>query len=180
MFIDYYAILEISEYATLEEIKAAFRKQAIKWHPDRNPGRNTTKEMQRINEAYLILKDDEARKKFDTEYQHFKEEKKKREQETAIQKHYQEYKSGSEKFYKEYYHKAEYEHYTFNDEILKKWMFNAQKQSVSLAEHTIKDLKGMVKVGAVAGITAFGEFFLASMIFSIIGLIFMALSKGCH
>ena len=76
--------------------------------------------------------------------------------------------------------KAEYEQYSFNDEVLKKWMFNAQKQSVGLAQQTIKDLKGMVKVGAVAGITAFGEMLVALMGLGIIGLFIMALSKGCH
>lgn len=81
MFVDYYSVLEIDEGATLDEIKIAFRKQAIKWHPDRNQGKDTTVKMQLINEAYLILKDTEARDRFDTEYQRFKAYRETRERE---------------------------------------------------------------------------------------------------
>ncbi len=42
MFKNYYAILDISENAGLDDIKKAFRKQCFKWHPDRNPGFDTT------------------------------------------------------------------------------------------------------------------------------------------
>ena len=61
MFKDYYAILEIDVTASEEDIKAAFKKQALKWHPDRNIGKDTTSIMQDINEAKLILLDFEAR-----------------------------------------------------------------------------------------------------------------------
>ena len=62
MFIDYYELLEIDSSASPVDIKSAFKKQALKWHPDKNPGIDTTEMMQRINEAYLILKDEEARR----------------------------------------------------------------------------------------------------------------------
>ena len=68
MFRDYYAILEIKQNANQEEIKAAFKRQALKWHPDRNQGTDTTSKMQAINEAKLILLDTEARMKYDIEY----------------------------------------------------------------------------------------------------------------
>ena len=55
MFKDYYAILEISFPSDEKEIKAAYRQQSLKWHPDRNIGRNTEEEMKAINEAYAIL-----------------------------------------------------------------------------------------------------------------------------
>ena len=71
MFKDYYKLLEITQNANDEEIKKAFREQAIKWHPDRNPGTDTTLRMQEINEAYLILKDKEARERYNIEYGKF-------------------------------------------------------------------------------------------------------------
>lgn len=69
MFIDYYSILEVDKESSFEEIKSAFRKQCIKWHPDKNLGKDTTEKMQLINEAYLILKDSEARAKYDIEWE---------------------------------------------------------------------------------------------------------------
>ena len=82
MFKDYYKLLDIPQNASDEEIKKAFREQAIKWHPDRNQGTDTTLRMQEINEAYLILKDKEARARYDIEYnkfKQFKEEKREKE-----------------------------------------------------------------------------------------------------
>ena len=55
-----------------EEIKVAYRKQCIKWHRDKNINIDTTQRMQDINQAYLILKDEEARSKYDIEYLKFK------------------------------------------------------------------------------------------------------------
>jgi DnaJ-class molecular chaperone len=57
MFIDYYAVLEIEETASFEQVKSAFKKQALKWHPDRNIGMDTKIKMQEINEDYVLLKD---------------------------------------------------------------------------------------------------------------------------
>ena len=68
MFQDYYKILEVSRTASAEEITRAYRRLAQKWHPDRNPGRNTTETMALINEARLILKDPEKRARYDREY----------------------------------------------------------------------------------------------------------------
>jgi curved DNA-binding protein CbpA len=71
MFKDYYNVLDLTQDASFEEIKKAFREQAIKWHPDRNQGIDTTLRMQEINEAYLILKDKEGRVRYDIEYNKF-------------------------------------------------------------------------------------------------------------
>lgn len=51
----YYRILGVPRNASQEEIKQAFRKQALKHHPDRNPGENNTQKFIAIKEAYEIL-----------------------------------------------------------------------------------------------------------------------------
>ena len=68
MFKDYYQILDVSFSASKEEIKKAYRKMSLQWHPDRNPGADVTEMMQDINEAYKILNDDISRARYDKEY----------------------------------------------------------------------------------------------------------------
>ena len=68
MFKDYYQILDVSFSASKEEIKKAYRKKSLQWHPDRNPGVDVTEMMQDINEAYKILNDDISRARYDKEY----------------------------------------------------------------------------------------------------------------
>ncbi len=63
---DYYEILEVSKGATKEEIKKAYRKQAIKFHPDKNPGDKESEEkFKEAAEAYEILSDDDKRSRYD-------------------------------------------------------------------------------------------------------------------
>ncbi len=65
-FKDYYAILGVSPDATQDEIKRAYRKLALKYHPDRNPGNKEAEEkFKEINEAYQVLSDPEKRAKYD-------------------------------------------------------------------------------------------------------------------
>ena len=54
----YYEVLEVERAAGDGDLKAAFRKAAMKWHPDRNPGdKDCEHRFKEINEAYEILKD---------------------------------------------------------------------------------------------------------------------------
>jgi curved DNA-binding protein len=63
---DYYKILGVDRSATAEEIKKAFRKLAVKYHPDKNPGDKKAEErFKEVNEAYDVLSNEEKRKKYD-------------------------------------------------------------------------------------------------------------------
>ncbi len=63
---DYYAILGVNKNARADEIKKAFRKLAVKYHPDRNPDNKQAEEkFKEISEAYEVLSDSEKRQKYD-------------------------------------------------------------------------------------------------------------------
>uniref|UniRef100_A0A7S3VGI6 J domain-containing protein n=2 Tax=Chaetoceros debilis TaxID=122233 RepID=A0A7S3VGI6_9STRA len=63
---DYYAILGCTKGATDAELKKAYRKLAVKWHPDKNPdNEDATRKFQTISEAYAVLSDDKKRKMYD-------------------------------------------------------------------------------------------------------------------
>ena len=63
---DYYERMEVSKDASGEEIKKAYRRLAMKYHPDRNPGdKEAEAKFKEINEAYDVLKDDQKRAAYD-------------------------------------------------------------------------------------------------------------------
>jgi curved DNA-binding protein len=64
---DYYEILGVNKSASDEEIKRAYRKLAMKYHPDKNPNKKDAEErFKEINEAYAVLGDKEKRKQYET------------------------------------------------------------------------------------------------------------------
>jgi molecular chaperone DnaJ len=63
---DYYEVLGVSKEATKEEIKKAYRKQALKYHPDKNPGDKKSEEnFKEAAEAYEVLSSDEKKSRYD-------------------------------------------------------------------------------------------------------------------
>ncbi len=64
---DYYSILGLSKSASQEEIKKAYRRLAMKYHPDHNPGdKDAEARFKNISEAYAVLSDPEKRRQYDT------------------------------------------------------------------------------------------------------------------
>lgn len=63
---DYYQVLGVDKKASADDIKKAYRKLALKWHPDKNPNNKTAEEkFKKISEAYAVLSDPEKRQQYD-------------------------------------------------------------------------------------------------------------------
>ena len=65
---DFYEILNVKREASIEEIKASYRQNALKWHPDRNPVNKDEAEIKfrECTEAYSVLSDPQKRQIYDT------------------------------------------------------------------------------------------------------------------
>lgn len=177
MFKDYYAILQINIDTSSNEIKKAYKEQAIRWHPDKNPGIDTTEKMQDINEAYLILNDAEARDKYNIQYRLYKQfELQQRSWVKSEEKQATEEKEG----HKEFKSEKPRSEFTADDDVLNRWMSNARKQAKDLAKQTLEDYKnitisGLAGAGAGCGFALYGY-----IISGIILTIIIFLIKTCN
>ena len=62
---DYYEVLGVSKSASAAEIKSAYRKLALEWHPDRNKAAGASDKFKEINEAYAVLSDTQKKSTYD-------------------------------------------------------------------------------------------------------------------
>jgi curved DNA-binding protein CbpA len=159
MFKDYYQILGVSLSASKQEIKQAYRKMSLRWHPDRNPGVDVTKMMQDINEANKILNDDISRARYDKEYQLFAQQRENKKPKQS--------RPQSESW------KYDYE---VNDDDLKNDINEARAYAKDLVDEFFKSLKETSKAAAKgAWVGAYGY-----IIGGIIATIIFAIIRTCH
>jgi tetratricopeptide (TPR) repeat protein len=97
---DYYEVLGIDKNASERQIKAAFKKMAMKYHPDRNPGNREAEEtFKLINEAYHTLADREKRLRYDSRFEWIKEEYNELYWEEIKRKRYEQWRKAQERDY---------------------------------------------------------------------------------
>lgn len=143
MILNYYEILGVGSNATKDEIKKAYRQLALKWHPDKNKNANAHEKFIEINQAYLILSDDEARAKYDKEFEYYYA-KAEQEKATIFE---------TETNYREKTAQG------FRDEDLRDWTKNAKQQAEQYARMSFDEfasmIKDIVKEVSIQGATAF-------------------------
>ena len=168
MFKDYYAILEISFPSDEKEIKAAYRKQSLRWHPDRNSDRNTEEEMKAVNEAYAILSKPDLKEKYDIEYGIFRKQETEKQQ--AAYKRNTEQTYGNPSNYKQW----EYA-YDVKDETLKTDIHNARKSAEEYVKAFMSSLKTDAKSAAKGALSGALPYILGG----IISLLLIPLVQMC-
>lgn len=108
----YYELLGVNQNATPVEIKCAYRKMAMKYHPDNCKDKDWTKMMYQINEAYAVLRDTEAR----TTYDELLRKEKLHSKATKSEKHRKEENSETSETPKSYKLKKTYKSYNSQDD----------------------------------------------------------------
>lgn len=166
MLPDYYKIFGLSKNATQAEIKKRYRELAKKYHPDVNKSPDATSKMQEIQEAYYILSDDEARERYDIQYERVYGNKSEGFKQSSHSQTNQTYNEKKEN-YKE----------QFSDPILEKWIINAKKQAYDFVKNTYRDTKGIAASGCSYYFKTLGICILVLIVISIILAIFRAIKN---
>lgn len=169
MFKDYYAILEISFPSDEKQIKAAYRQQSLKWHPDRNIGRNTEEEMKAINEAYAILSRPDSKQRYDIEYIRFRQQ--------TTEKQRPAYKQYQEQSYDSHSDDKQWEYaYDVKDENLKNDINNARRTAEEYVKAFMSSLKADVKSAAKGAWDGAMPYIISALIMPIFILLFQTCS----
>lgn len=138
MFKDYYKILEVSRSASVDEIKVAYRSLARRWHPDRNSGRDATRHMQALNEAYLILGNTVRRTRYDAEFDRFMGWK------SSVEAQVDLGSPAGSSARPQPAPRAVYQDYSVHDDVLRDWINDAVGKAQSLGQQAVDDVSGML------------------------------------
>ncbi|MFT6002772.1 MAG: curved DNA-binding protein CbpA [Flavobacteriales bacterium] len=141
MIPNHYETLGLNSSADKQTIKKAYRKLALEFHPDKNKSPDAHEKFIEINEAYLILYDEEARLRYDREYKFYFSKKAEQKTNYSGRSNYQQ-KSTSDEFREE----GTYRRY--EDEDLNKWSKNARDQAESFAKMAFNEFSNLI-VGVV-------------------------------
>lgn len=169
-FKDYYDILGIPSSATAEEIRAAYRKQSLRWHPDRNEGRDTTQQMQDVNEANTILKDTTKRQRYDKEYARFCESR-------SARPDHAPHRPGTWRQDEEPTGGEEYD-YEVHDDALRQDIHEARKSAATYVSELMEALRRDTKVAADAAMGELKAYAIVFLILTVLGLIALQTMGG--
>lgn len=166
MIPNYYEVLGVNINSSRDQIKKAYRRLALQWHPDINHSADAHEKFIEINQAYLILTDDDARARYDIEYDlYFAEPEIVGQPTRNKQRHTEPPQSEA----------ADKKDSSFHDQDLNSWSRSAKAQAERYARMSFSDFSKLVgeivietgKQGATAIIYAISAIICASAIFSL-------------
>lgn len=176
MFADYYNILEITYPSSPEEIKESYRRLSLKWHPDRNPGVDTSKQMVAINEAYYILKDPIKKNRYDVEYLRYCNFKNSQHHSNNSTKNESEPKTSSAQSYTHKEERQSNRGYNYANPDVKQDIYEAHNYAKDLVDEFLKHLKQTTKDAAKGAWGEMWPYFIVALILPI----FFGLIRSCQ